>query len=117
MVNFGNAWSEDNQLWWTEAGVDDFIELEIDSPVNAEKNLIAQLTTAPNYAKIQIYFIGKKVGNEIEGFSQRVVASGKINIGKVKIKKGKNILKIKITGANPKAKKSYMVGLDYVKFE
>ena len=117
MVNFGNAWSEDNQLWWTEAGVDDFIELEIDSPENSEKNLIAQLTTAPNYAKIQIYFNGKKVGNEIDGFSQRVVASGKINIGKVKIKKGKNILKIKITGANPKAKKSYMVGLDYVKFE
>jgi len=117
MVNFGNVWSEDNQLWWTDAGVDDFIELEIDSPENSEKNLIAQLTTAPNYAKIQLYFNGKKVGNEIDGFSPRVAASGQINIGKVKIKKGENILKIKITGANPKAKKSYMVGLDYVKFE
>ena len=117
MLNFGNAWSEDNQLWWTEAGIDDFIELEIDSPEKSEKNLIAQLTTAPNYAEIQFYFNGKKVGNEIDGFSQHVVASGKINIGKVKIKKGKNILKIKITGANPKAEKSYMVGLDYVKFE
>jgi len=117
MVNFGNVWSEDNQLWWTEAGIDDFIELEIDSPVNSEKNLIVQLTTAPNYAKIQLYFNGKKIGNEIDGFTQHVAASSKINVGKVKIKKGKNILKIKITGANTKAKKSYMVGLDYVKFK
>ena len=45
------------------------------------------------------------------------MASGKINYGKVKIRKGNNILKIKITGANPKARKSYMVGLDYIKFE
>ena len=117
MVNFGNEWSEDNQLWWTDAGIDDFIELEIDSPENSEKNLNAQLTTAPNYAKVQLYFNGKKVGKEIDGYSQHVVASGNINIGKVKLRKGKNKLKIKITGANPNAKKSYMVGLDYVKLD
>jgi len=117
MVNFGNEWSEDNQLWWTEAGIDDFIELQIDSPENSEKKLSVQLTKAPNYAKIQFYFNGKKVGNEIDGFSQHVAASGNINIGKVKLIKGKNKLKIKITGANPNAKKSYMVGLDYVKLD
>ena len=113
----GGKWSGEKQLWWTGAGVDDLIEFEIDSSEETTKDLTAQFTKAADYAKFQLYFNGVKVGNEIDGYGLGITATGKIKIGKVKLNKGKNILKIKITGANPKAKKSYMVGLDYVKFE
>ena len=117
MINFGNNWSGDQQLWWTDAGVGDFIEFEIDSSENATKKLTAQFTKAKDYGIIQLYFNGKKIGKEIDCYGHGVKATGKINFGKVKLNKGGNILKIKITGANPKAIKSYMVGLDYIKFE
>jgi len=117
MLDYGKTWSDDNQLFWTGGKPGDFMELEIDSKENAEKNLIVQFTKADDYAKIQLYFNGEKVGKEIDCYSPNVIVSGKINFGKVKIKKGKNILKVKITGSNSKAKKFYAVGLDYIKFD
>jgi len=113
----GNVWSDDSQLWWANAGVGDFIEFEIDSLENTTKNLSAQFTRANDYAIIQLYFNGAKIGNEMDCYYPTVIAPGKIRLGKVKLKKGKNILKIKITGANPKAIKKYIVGIDYIKFD
>ncbi len=115
---YGNYWSNEKHLWWTDAGKGDFIELEIDSPDSTTKNLTAQLTKAVYHAIIQLYFNGEKIGNEIDCYDNEILATGKINFGKVKIKKGKNILKIKIIGlSHPQTKKLYMVGLDYIKFE
>ncbi len=116
-IDFGNNWNDDNQLWWIKTESNAFIEFEINQPENAEKKLIAQFTKAHDYAIIQIYFNGKKVGNHIDLYNHDVIASGKLNLGKIFLKKGKNILKIKIVGANPKARKDYLVGLDYIKFE
>ncbi len=117
MWGFGSKWSNDSQLWWTRAKPGDYIEFEIYSPKSEEKNLVAQFTKAKDYGIIQLYFNGKQVGDEIDCYSRKVIPSGKINFGKVRVKKGENIFKIKIIGANPKAIKSYMVGLDYLKFE
>ena len=113
----GNVWSDDSQLWWANAGIGDFIEFEIDSLENTTTNLSAQFTRANDYAIIQLYFNGAKIGNEMDCYYPTVIAPGKIRLGKVKLKKGKNILKIKITGANPKAIKKYFVGIDYIKFD
>lgn len=114
---YGNSWSEEKHLWWTDAGKGDFIELKIDSPDSETKNLTAQLTKAMYHAIIQLYFNGEKIGDEIDCYGEGISATGKINFGKVKIKKGENILKIKIIGlSNPQAKELYMVGLDYIKF-
>ncbi len=116
-IDFGDNWSGDNQLWWIKTESNAFIEFEINQPEKAEKKLIAQFTKAHDYAIIQIYFNGKKVGNPIDLYNHDVTASGKLNLGKIFLEKGKNILKIKIIGANPKARKAYLVGLDYIKFE
>ena len=117
MCEFGKEWSGDEQLWWTKNKPGNYLAIIINSPESVEKNLIAQFTKANDYGIIQLYFNGIKIGKEIDCYNQSVIASGKINFGKVKLNKGGNILKIKITGANPEAKKSYMVGLDYIKFE
>jgi len=117
MIHFGNNWSGDQQLWWTENQPENYLAIIINSPENAEKNLFAQFTKAKDYGIIQLYFNGVKVGDEIDGYGRGITTTGKIKFGKVKLNKGGNILKIKITGANPKAIKSYMVGLDYIKFE
>ena len=117
LAMFGNKWSNDEQLFWTDANPKDFIEFEIYNDENIEKNLFAQFTKANDYAIIQLYFNGKKVGKKIDLYSPIIDVTGKLKLGKVKFKKGKNILKIKIIGANPKAVKSYFVGVDFFKFE
>jgi len=117
LLDFGILWSGDNQFWWNNTESNAFIEFEINQPKKAEKRLVAQFTKAHDYAIIQIYFNDKKIGSPIDLYNYDVIASGKLDLGKVSIKKGKNILKIKIVGANPKAKKDYMVGIDYIKFD
>jgi len=116
-ATFGNKWSDEAQIWWTDAGIGDFVEFGISSAKKTTTNLFAQFTKANDYAIIQNYFNGKKIGKPIDGYSPNITTTGKIDLGKVKLKKGGNIFKIEIIGVNPKAKKSYMVGLDYLKFE
>ena len=40
-----------------------------------------------------------------------------MNLGTLELKKGEHRFTLEIVGANPKAVKSYMAGLDYVKLE
>jgi len=111
------GWSADEQFWQLDGAIGESIEFKVKRDKAEEKNLIVRVTKDKDYANIQFYFNGKKVGNVIDCYNPKVVPSEEINLGKVKIKKGENILKIKIVGATPKNIKRYMVGLDYIKFE
>jgi hypothetical protein len=46
-----------------------------------------------------------------------VVATGELELGTLTLSSGEHRLALEITGANPKARKSFMVGLDYVRLE
>ena len=71
------------------------------------------LTKAIDYGKIRISINGKDAGKELDLFNDGVIP-WKTDLGKFDIKKGDNRLVITITGANPKAIKKFMVGLDYL---
>ncbi|RLD09182.1 MAG: hypothetical protein DRI44_09065, partial [Chlamydiae bacterium] len=110
-------WSGNEDLLWQGAKPGDFLEVEFNYPEEVEKNLIAQIAKNNDMAIIQFYLNGEKAGEEFDCYRPRVTVTHPIDFGKVKLKKGENILKVKIIGANPKAKKLYNVGLDYFKFE
>ncbi|MCK5853021.1 hypothetical protein KAH27_08345, partial [bacterium] len=95
----------------------DYLEVEINSSEAGEKNLVGQVARNNDYAIIQFYFNGEKIGKEFDCYRSGLKVSYKTNFGIIKLKKGKNILKIEIVGANPKAKKLYSLGLDYIKLE
>ena len=63
---------------------------------------------------VQLYVNGNKAGELIDLYNNGVVPSGPIAIGTHTLKKGENILTIEIKGANDKAVKSYMFGLDEI---
>ena len=111
------GWSADEQFWQLDGAIGESIEFKVKRTKAEEKNLIVRVTKDKDYANIQFYFNGKKVGDVIDCYYAKVIVSDEINLGKVKIKKGENTLKIKIVGATPKNIKRYMVGLDYVKFK
>ena len=110
-----HKWSGDSQLWWRNGKLGDKLEMTFNATEAGNFNLEIALTKANDYAKIQLYLNGKKVMEPIDLYNSDVIHSGAIKLGQHNLKKGPQKFTIEIIGANPKALKRYMVGLDYIK--
>jgi len=117
METYGTQWSGDAHLWWTDAKPGDTLEMAVPVEKTGVYRLKMQLTKAVDYGIVQLYLDGKKLGEPIDLFNNGVVATGILDMGKCELDKGEHRLKVEIIGANDKAVKSYMFGLDYVLFE
>ncbi|MFO8012141.1 MAG: DUF2961 domain-containing protein [Phycisphaerae bacterium] len=117
MAHFGPGWSGESQLWWTGAKPGDRLVLEVPVAEAGTYKLIANLTKAIDYGIHRLSLDGRKLGDAIDLFNDGVVPTGKVDLGTHDLAKGKHKLTVEITGANPKAQKAYMFGLDYVKLE
>lgn len=115
MSGFGNRWSGAKQLFWLADKTDGELKLELNVPESNEYILKASYTKAPDYGIFQMEIDGKKVGKPIDGFHGGVVKQDSIEIGRIKLNKGKSELGFKITGTNPKSNpKRYMIGIDFI---
>ena len=72
---------------------------------------------AIDYGIAQFAINGVKAGAPIDFYHDGVVITEEIDLGSFALKAGENRLSMTVVGANPKAVKSYMVGLDYLKLE
>lgn len=117
LSGFGDSWSNDAQLWWTGAKPGDVLKLAMPVEKAGSYRVVAQLTQAPDYGIAQISLDGKKVGEPRDMYQASVVPSGPIDLGTHDLTVGTHELQVEITGANEKAVKSYMFGLDYLKLE
>ena len=116
LTSFGkNAWSEDAQLWWTQGKVGSKLTLPVRTPAEGTFELTCQLTKAVDYAIVQFHLDGAKVGGPIDLYNPRVIPTGELSLGTFDLTRGVHKLTVEIVGANPKAKKAYMFGLDYLK--
>jgi hypothetical protein len=115
MTAFTGQWSNDAHLWWTQAKPGDTLELTVSAPAAAKYQLVLRLTKAPDYGVVQFALDGQNLGDPIDLFHPSVIGTPEVNLGDVNLEKGEHKLKITIMGANDKAVKSYMCGLDYVK--
>jgi hypothetical protein len=115
MTGFGENWSGDAHLWWINAKPGN--ELMLALPVEKAGNyqLRAQLTKAVDYGIVQLSLDGKKLSGPIDLYNNGVVATGELDLGRHELSAGEHKLTVVITGANEKAVKSYMFGLDYLK--
>jgi putative membrane-bound dehydrogenase-like protein len=107
-------WSGDRHLWWTGAKPGDELVTEFDVSEAGNYDVFIGLTKAIDYGIVEVRIDGKEVGDPIDLFSNGVISTGPISLGVHELKAGPHQLSFKITGANPKAAKAYMVGLDYV---
>jgi len=111
-------WTDGDQLWWTDGKPNDKLLIEL-SVKKAEKyKVIGKFTKAPDYATIQCYLDGKKIGEPIDLFNaDGVTVSDDVLIGEDELTAGEHKLTVEIVGANPHAIKAYMVGIDYIKLK
>ena len=114
MTGFGPGWGGDAHLWWSDAKPGDTLDLSVPVEKTGRYRLKMQLTKANDYAIVQLYLDGKKLGKPMDLYNDSVVPTGILDMGIHELNKGKHRLRIEIVGANEGAVKAYMFGIDYL---
>jgi len=117
MLAFDGQWSGDEQLWWTGAKPGDRLVLQVPVGQAGTYELKLRLTKAPDYGIVQLSLNGNKLGEPIDLYNASVRAGGELTLGTHELGPGRHDLTVEIVGANEKAAKRYMFGLDYMKLE
>jgi hypothetical protein len=83
--------------------------LPVDKAGNYKVNM--QLTKAEDYAIVQLYMDGNKLGGPIDLYNENgVVNTGALDMGIHELSEGDHKLTVEIVGSNPDVVKSYLVG-------
>ena len=117
LSHFGGSWSDQAHLWWIDGKPGDRLTVAVPVKEDGQYKLTAQLTKARDYGIVQLSLDGEKLGRPIDLYNPQVVPTGPLDLGVHELKKGNHRLTLEITGANEKAIKRHMAGLDYVKLE
>ncbi|MBN2477267.1 MAG: DUF2961 domain-containing protein [Pirellulales bacterium] len=107
-------WHNDNQLWWTGARPGDKMDIVFPVKKAGAYQVSVTLTKAVDYGIVQLWVDGKKAGEPIDLFHDGVVPTGPIALGTYELAEGNHQLTVEIVGANEKAVKAYMFGLDQI---
>ena len=113
---FGEGrWSGNAQLWWSDAKPGDALEITLPVSAAGTYRIGAGFTKAPDYGIFDVSLDGKKIAGPLDFYNDGVAHGGTIALGgPVTLTAGEHRLAFVVTGANPKAAKNYMLGLDYV---
>jgi hypothetical protein len=118
MHGFGEGkWQDNNQLWWTGAGPGAKLNLRLPVQEAGKHRLDLALTKAPDYAIVQFHLDGQKIGEPIDLYNSDGVVVTQVSLGVHEFTAGDHTLTVEIVGANEKAIKSHMFGLDIVTCE
>ncbi|MFP6673565.1 MAG: PVC-type heme-binding CxxCH protein [Pirellulaceae bacterium] len=110
-----DRWSGEDHLWWTGAKPGDRLALATTTEAAAKYDVEIVLTRARDYGVVQLHLAGKKLADPIDLYSADVVTTGVLTFRSIPLPKGEIQLVVEIVGANPKAVKAYMFGLDYIR--
>jgi len=109
-------WSGEAHLWWIHAKPGDELDLELPVKKSGKYELLVRMTKAHDYGIVKLRLDGQILG-EFDLYNDSVVPTDEISLGMVDLTAGSHVLGIEIVGANEKAVKSFMFGLDYVKLK
>lgn len=109
-------WSAATQLWWTGGKPGEKLVLGFKMEKAGKYDVLANFTTAHDYGIAKVAVNNDAPGAPIDFHeASGVKRTGEISLGVHDLSAGQNTLTIEITGTNPAAIPSYMVGLDYIK--
>lgn len=116
MASFGGAkWSGGWQLLWVDAKPKSRLTLEFDLNVAGDYEVDAVLTTAPDFAIVDLFLDGVSIDRAIDLYRRDVVGTtGRLDFGTYALKAGKQQLVIEIKSANAASIGRYGFGIDYL---
>ena len=110
--------SGEQQLWWHKGHQPgDKLVLAFPAPADGRFHVRARFLRAPDYGMARLSVNDQPVGEPVDFYEPKVKVCQEADLGVFDLRKGDNLLAIEITGANPKARKDYMIGLDYLRLE
>ncbi|TWU40999.1 glycoside hydrolase family 172 protein [Novipirellula artificiosorum] len=111
----GYHWSNDAQLWWIDGKAGDRLTLDFPAPKSGTYKITAGFVHAPDYAIVKVS-LNTSDGGTHDLYAPRVVNEPTV-LGTFELDAISNKMSFTIAGANPKAIKRHMVGLDYLLLE
>jgi hypothetical protein len=107
--------SAGRQLWW-HAGMKqgDNLVLGFDAKKAGKYRVLVRCLKAKDYGIHQLAINGQTAGQPIDFYNDTVTPTKEIDLGTFDLKEGQNQLSITVVGANEKAIKWFMFGLDYL---
>lgn len=110
-------WRNNDQLWWTGVGPGAKLNIRLPVTVAGRHRVDLALTKAPDYAIVQFHLDGTKIGEPIDLYNADDVIIVPVSLGIHELTAGDHALTVEIVGANEKAVKSHMFGLDTIHCE
>jgi hypothetical protein len=107
--------SGERHLWW-HAGMRPGDTLTLGFPVSERGTyrVVGRFLSARDYGIHQVAINGRNAGKPIDFYNPEVKPTEEMELGVFELSAGENQLSTTIIGANEKAVKSYMFGLDYI---
>ena len=109
-------WSGWKQIWWRDAKPGERIVFDLPVDKKGTYKLTASLTKAVDYGIVKLSLDGKPLGEPIDLFHGGVI-NRTYALGTHELAAGPHKLSVEITGANPKAVRRHMFGIDYLELE
>lgn len=102
-------------LWW-RGGQKPGDTLKLGFPVEkaGQYKVTARFLKAVDYGIAQVAINGVNAGEPLDFFNDGVIAGGPVELGTFELTPGEHSISLTIVGANSKAVRSYMTGLDYL---
>ncbi len=106
------------QLWW-HAGMKpgDTLAVAFPAPKAGKYHVFGRFLRAPDYGIHQLTINDRKAGPPIDFYNPGVEAGKEVDLGVFDLKRGDNEFAATVVGANDKAVRAYMLGLDYLRLE
>lgn len=113
-----DALSAGKHLWWHEGmQPGDTLAVAFAAPKAGKYHVLGRFLRARDYGIHQLAINGEKAGQPIDFFNPDVQPGKETALGIFDLKEGENEFSATVVGANEKAIKSYMFGLDYLRLK
>lgn len=110
--------SGDAHLWWNKGHkVGDRLTVAFPVEKAGRYRVLLRCLSAGDYGVHQIAINDAPAGEPIDFFNAGIKLRDEIKLGEFDLKTGDNRLSATVVGANDKAVKAYMFGLDYIRLE
>ncbi|UCD48814.1 MAG: DUF2961 domain-containing protein [Phycisphaerales bacterium] len=107
------GWSNNRQLWWRDADEQDRLIVEFSADEEGDYEVTLGTTKAHDYGIVRLAVNGATKIESLDLYNPSVVAVD-VKLPTCRLRQGKNTLEVTVLGANPKAAKNHMFGLDYI---
>ncbi len=105
--------SDGHQLWVQPSGLNAWLDIAVEIPKSRTYQLVVKYTKSWDYARIQAFLDGKKLGPMVDTYAAAVAPADPIALGKVELAAGRHILRLKAVGKHADSK-GYLMGIDHL---